>query len=362
MPGSQTLERLRLSPKSAVILVAMLGATLALMRLVVSSQRVLGWILTAAAVAALLQPAVSFFQRRMPRALAVALVVILTVGIGGVIVYGTVNSVVRETHKLERAIPQRAAELERSRRFGKAAREFRLEERTRRFVHEVPARLRGGTPADALRSAATRGVAFLATGVLSIFFLLHGPRISRSGISQIRDIGRRIRVERLAVEAYRRGLGYARGSIAIALVAGTLAYVVTRAAAVPGPAPLAIWVALWDVVPIIGTFVGALPIVLLAGVRSTTAAVVVAVVFVAFQVAEYRFMQRPLENRTIKLGPFLTVLGALIGLELYGLGGALMLLLVASLVVALLDEWAPEVETASAEVGLEAPPQAVEGP
>lgn len=350
-----------MSPKSAVILVAMLGATLALMRLIQSSQRVIGWILTAAAVAALLHPVVSLFQRRMPRGIAVALVVLLTGALGGFVVYGTVNSVVRETRKLERAIPKRAAELERSKRFGKAAREFRLEARTRRFVHEVPARLRGGTPTDALRSAATRGVAFLATGVLSIFFLLHGPRLVRAGINQINDIGRRMRAEALAVATYRRGFGYARGSMAIAVVAGTLAYIVSRAASVPGPAPLAIWVGLWDVVPIIGTFVGALPIVLLAGVRSTTTAVVVAIVFIAFQVGEYQLMQRPLERRTIKLGPFLTVVGALIGLELYGLGGALMTLLFASLGVALLDEYAPEPDAASAEVGLEPTPQPVEG-
>ena len=123
----------------------------------------------------------------MPRGIAVAFVVLITAGAGGVVAYGSVGGFVHETHKLEAALPRRAAELERSKRWGEAAREFKLEERTRRFVKEVPNRLRGGTTADALRSAATRGVAFLATGVLSIFFLLHGPRMVRSAIAQIRD-------------------------------------------------------------------------------------------------------------------------------------------------------------------------------
>ena len=64
----------------------------------------------------------------------------------------------------------------------------------------------------------------------------------------------------------------------------------------PGPAPLALWVGMWDLVPIIGTFIGALPIVVLAGVSSTTKGIVVGVFFVAFQVFEQLVLQRPLEN------------------------------------------------------------------
>jgi predicted PurR-regulated permease PerM len=342
MPSPQPIERLHLTARSAVLAVALLGGTLALLRLVQSSQRVLGWILTAAAVAGLLHPLVALFQRRMPRAAAVAVVVILTAGLGGLVAYGTVGGLVHEERKLEQAIPKRAAELEKSKRFGKAAREFKLEARTRRFVKEVPARLRGGTPADALRSAATRGVAFLATGVLSIFFLLHGPRIARSAAGQIRDVQLRIRVENLAAAGYHRGLGYARGSLAIAVIAGSLAYVVGKVTSIPGPAPLALWVGMWDLVPVVGTFVGALPIVVLAGVHSTTSAVVVGLIFAAFQVFEHYALQKPLEARTVRLGPFLTVAGGFAGLELYGIGGALMVLLVASIAVAVADEWAPD--------------------
>jgi predicted PurR-regulated permease PerM len=325
-----------------VLLVAMLGGTLALLRLISASQRVLGWILAAAVTAGLLHPVVAWFERKVPRGVAVAFVVLLTAGIGGIVVYGTVDGLVHETRKLERAIPRRAAEIERSPRFGKAAREFKLAERTRRFVNEVPARLRGGTAAEALRSAGTRGVAFLATGVLSIFFMLHGPRIARGAAGQISDPRRRQRVEKLAWAGYHRGFAYARGSLAIAVIAGSLAYVVGRVAQVPGPAPLALWVGIWDVVPIVGTFVGALPIVFLAGVSSTTKAVVVALIFIAYQVFEYGLLQRPLERRTIKLGPFLTVLGGFAGLELYGIGGALMVILVGSVAVAVADEWAPD--------------------
>ena len=64
--------------------------------------------------------------------------------------------------------------------------------------------------------------------------------------------------------------------------------------------------------------------------------------FISFQIFEQLALQRPLERRTVRLGPFLTVVGGFAGLELYGIGGVLMVLMAASLAAALADEWAPE--------------------
>ena len=60
-----------------------------------------------------------------------------------------------------------------------------------------------------------------------------------------------------------------------AAVEGVLAYVIARAAGVPGPAALGVWVGLWTLLPIAGVFIGALPIVVFAGASSLTRAVVV---------------------------------------------------------------------------------------
>jgi hypothetical protein len=88
-----------------------------------------------------------------------------------------VGDVVDEVDELETAVPRAARELERSERFGNTARDIDLADKAEDFVDELPERLRGGNVQDAIRSAATRGVAFLATFVLTIFFLIHGPRL-----------------------------------------------------------------------------------------------------------------------------------------------------------------------------------------
>ena len=342
MPAPGATERLRLTPRSAVVAVGLFGLTLALLAVLAASRRVLGWIAAAAAIAGLVHPLVTGLSRRMPRGLAVALVAVATVVTSGVVVYRVIDDVRDQTDRLRRAAPAAARRIERDDgRLGELAREADFAARTRRFVDEVPERLRGGTPAQALRAAATRGVAYLATGVLSIFFLLHGPRLARAAARQVHRPEARARLEQVAGAAFTRGFGYARGTIAMAIAAGVVAYGLASAADVPGAAPLGLWVALWDAVPYFGAVLGAVPIVILGGVGHPERGVALALAFVVYELVETFLVQRHLERHTVRVGPFLTAAGAFAGLELYGLGGALLAILVMALAVAALDELAP---------------------
>ncbi len=318
----------------------MFGATLALLAVVAASERVIGWILVAATLAGLLHPLVSLVARRMPRALATAVVILTLVGTLGAVGYGLIDDIQRETRRLQQAGPERARQIEASDRFGEVARTVRLGERTDRFLQDLPERLRGGSAAEALRAAATRGVAFLATGVLTIFFLQHGPRLARAGRDQLRDPARRARLNTLAVGVYRRAFGYASSSLAMSLAAGLFAYLAARLADVPGPAAFGVWVALWDLVPLAGALIGAMPIVVLAATSSGERSIVLIVAFVVYQAVENLLVQRSVERSTVRVGPFVTVAAGLVGLELSGVAGALLAVLAATIVVTAADELA----------------------
>ncbi len=339
MPGAR--RRLRISPRSAVVAVAMLGATLGLVAMVAAAQRVIGWMLVAAALAGLLDPLVQVVQRRLPRGAAVLVVMGALVATAAAVGYDLVDDIATETGRLQAAAPARAAELERSERFGELARDIDLADRTRRFLDELPERLRGGTPAEALRAAATRGVAFLATGVLTVFLLLHGPGLARAAVRQVPDDARREHLWTLGVDVYRRAFGYARSNLAMSVAAGLFAYAVAGAADVPGPAPLGVWVALWDLVPLAGATIGAVPVVALAAATSAERALVVALAFVAYQVTENLLVQRRVEAATLRVGPFLTLVAGLVGLELSGVAGALLCVLAVTVAVAAAGALAP---------------------
>ena len=342
MAATAPTERLRLTPRSAVTAVSLFGLTLTLLAVLAASRRVLGWVVAAAAVAGLLHPLVSRLARRLPRGVAVVVVVLATLVTVGLAAYRVVDDIRDQSDRLRRAAPAAARRLEQDDgRFAELAQEAQLSERTERFVDEVPERLRGGTPAQALRSAATRGVAYLATAVLTIFFLLHGPKLAAAAALQVHDPARRAQLERVAGTAFTRAFGYARGTIGMALLAGVVGHAVATAADVPGAAPLGLWMALWDAVPYFGAVLGAIPIVVLGGVGNPERGLVLALVFVAYELVETFVFQRRLERRTVHVGPFLTAAAAFAGLELYGLGGAVLAVLAVALSVAALDELVP---------------------
>ncbi len=241
----------------------MFGLTLVALAGIGASGRVIGWIIAAASLAAFFHPIVEGLARFMPRALALVVVLVVSVSVVGGIAYAVVDDVVAQVGELRHALPDAANQVEQSTRFGQTARDLHLAERAQAFVDQLPARLRGGSVNDALRSAATRGVALLITTVLTMFFLVHGPRLVEGALRQVPD-DRRAEVRAGAASAYRRSWTYVSGSLAMSAMAGVIAFVCADALGLPGKAALALWVALFDLIPLIGLVLGAVPIVLLA--------------------------------------------------------------------------------------------------
>jgi predicted PurR-regulated permease PerM len=329
---------LRLSPTSLVRAVVLLGLALALLGLLAASARVIGWMLAAATLAGLLHPVVGGLSRKIPRGFALALVMLLTIGIAGGVAYAVVDDLTTQLHDLQQAVPKAAKEIERSERFGKSAREIHLAERAKAFVDELPERLRGGDVPDAVRAAATRGVAFLATGVLTIFFLIHGPRLLKSGIRQLPE-RYRAETERIGEAVYRRWWHYVTGSIGMSVMAALVTYAAASMVDAPGKAPLAVWMAMLDAVPLLGVVLGAVPLVLLAATTASwQGAVAVTLVLLGWQVFESLVLQRRVEERSLHIGPFATVAVAMVGIELYGIGGALVSVIAIVFLAAVLDE------------------------
>jgi predicted PurR-regulated permease PerM len=274
----------------------------------------------------------------MPRALALSLVMLLMVGLAGGVGYAVIDELNGQLHELQQAVPRAAREIERSDRFGEPAREIHLAKRAKAFVDELPERLRGGDVQDALRSAATRGVAFLATGVLTIFFLIHGRRLLTSGIDQL-PAGRRAEVRRIGEAVYRRWWHYITGTLGMAAMAGLVSYAAASMIDAPGKAPLALWMLMLDAIPLLGVVLGALPLILLAATTASwQGAAAVTVVMLGWQAFEALVLQRRVEAHSLHIGPFVTVAVAMVGLEVYGIGGALVALVAVVLVAAVLDE------------------------
>jgi putative heme transporter len=355
--------RLRISSRSIAASVGIFALTLVLLRVFVAAGRVIGWMLVAAAFAGLLHPLVSRLARWMPRGLAAVLVMVVAIGITALVVRGLVKDVIRETAHLQQSASEATTKIEQSKRFGDFAQSIQLHKRMDGFMRRVPELLAGGgTPTERFRAAATRGVAFMATAVLTLFLLLHGPRIAAAGLNQIADEHRRSQLRHVGLSAYHRAFGYARGTLLAALANGALAYALSRAAGLRGAGALAVWVALWSVVPVAGSTIGALPIIVLGALQEPWQGALLAVAFGAVQAFEDLVWQPHLERRTLALGPFLTLVSGLVGVELRGLPGALLGVLGMAIVAAVLDDLTPDVPSADVrDVELADPKDATPG-
>jgi predicted PurR-regulated permease PerM len=332
-----------LSGRSIAVFVALFGLTLLLLRILSAASRVIGWMLVAVALAGLLDPIVVRLTAKMRRGLAVLVVFFVAVlAIGGV-TYGLVGDISRQLGRLQETAPAAAQRFEEGPgQLSEAARTIDLSKRVDGFLKKAPERLSGrGTALERFRAATTRGLAVLTTTILTLFLLLHGRDIANAATEQIHDSTQRERVREVALRAYHRAFGYARGTLGMAMLAGLVAYSIAYVAGIPGAAALAVWVALWDVVPVAGAVIGATPIVLLAAVASPVRGILLAALFIAYQCFEQLGVQRVLERRTLRLGPFLTIAAGLAGFEMRGAAGALLALLLVAYVAAVLDDISP---------------------
>ena len=306
-----------------------------------AAKRPLGWLLVAILLAALLYPIVDRLDRHLPRGLAIAIVCLGGLALVGGVTYRGIDEVRRQADNLEEAAPAAARDLQRSERFGEFARQAQLEDKVQTFVDELPDRLRGGDTVDALRAAASRGAAFVATFVLMVFVLISGPRFIDSGLAQIRDPERREGVRGVLAGAYPRAWRYVALSLAKAVAAGLFTWSVCVTADVPGAILLGLWVGAWSLVPAVGVLVGSLAVVLLAVPVSLETAGAVLALFLGYQVAEVFVVQRRIERRSIHVGPFVSLVVAALGLELYGIGGLFGGLALVVFALCVLDGLAP---------------------
>lgn len=195
----------------------------------------------------------------------------------------------------------------------------------RRAIKELPDRLQGEhTPLVGAAQAVADGmlVAFF-TLLVTVSLLLDGHRLLR-GARRLVPPERRDQADRLGRLAYQTFGRYVAGSVLVAAVAGVAILAVGLVLRVPLAPLLAVWVALFDLVPQIGGAAGGIPFVLLGFTRSATTGVICAVFFVLYLQFENHVLSPLIVGRSVNLSPPATMTAALVGVSAGGVVGALV--------------------------------------
>lgn len=314
------------------------GAGFFILGVIDNASRSIGWIVFSACIAMMLYPGVNILQRYIPKLFAVILLVLFVIAMIAIPIYSVVDDVNSQTNNLEQSLPQRARQLEQEGRFAESLKEFELENKTREALNEIPNALQGGDAQERIRANANRAIAFVAGGVLMLFFLLYGDRLVRGALTVINDEKKRNRTEDLLRKAYARCTLFGWSQIALSLSAGLFTFAICRIFDIPAAGLLATWVALWNVVPIFGVVIGTLPVVALAGAQNINLAWTLLGVFIVYELIESYSRHKLLGPHAIRMDAIITILIVFGGIELYGLGGALAGLVIGSFLHALAAE------------------------
>jgi predicted PurR-regulated permease PerM len=355
-PGLGTRRRVSLSHvgqdrhpvpvRTILATIGLLLATALLLYVVVRTRQVLTWIVVAAFFATALYPLVGWAQRVIfrgrRRALATLLVFVLVFLALGAVITAFAVPLAQEGSRFAGRLPDLIDQA----RAGRGPVGNLLERaHALQYVQDNQDRIRAfasgltSPAAGVLRGVATGIAGTVTVFVLAYLMVLEGPMVVDGAINVFPPAtGARIR--RVGADCASSVTGYLSGNLLISAICGVLTYVVLVIAGVPFAGLIAVFVAIADLVPLVGATIGGAVAVIAGFVHSVPAGIAVVVFFVLYQQLENHLLQPLIFARTVKLNPLAVIIAILVAVELAGILGALLAIPVASMIrVIVRDIW-----------------------
>ena len=304
---------------------------------------VLGLLCIAIFLSVALGPAVERMRKlKLPRPasiLAVFVAMFLAIFLIGLIV---VPPIVNEVEAFAGDVPQYITDIRANKTLREYDDKYKITKKLEDQAKTLPSKL--GEAAGALQ-AVTVGVfsaviQLVTVLTITFFLLLDGGRIVNFIFGQVRA-DHRERLRSIAADVYGATGGYVAGALTLATAAGISTYVVLSILGVPFAVPLAVLMAFFDLIPLVGSTIGGvlIGVVTLFGDFPTDTIVWIVYVIV-YQQIENSVFQPMVYRRTVNLHPLAVITAILVGSSLLGVLGALVAIPIAAAIqIALKDIW-----------------------
>jgi predicted PurR-regulated permease PerM len=126
--------------------------------------------------------------------------------------------------------------------------------------------------------------------------------------------------------------GYVRGQLVMALIVGTMAGFGCFVIGVPFPVVVAIAAASFELIPLVGAFIGGGVAILLALTKDPLTALYALLLFIGIHIVEGYFLAPRIQARFVRLHPLVTLLALFAGIDVGGFLGAFVAVPLASLI------------------------------
>lgn len=315
-----------LAGASAVLLVFLAART------IYAVQALLVQVAIAAFLAISLDPVVRWMiGRRIRRPVAVAILSVMVFGAAAAIVWAVTPSLVSQANQLTSDFPGYLDELrDQSPSLRGLEEQFGLRTRIDTWVRELPTWV-GEQAAGFVRQFLGAVFSVLLVVVITIYLMLDLPRLRR-GLVRLFPIRQRSRVAEVVNLVIDKVGSYMIGNLLISVIAGVTAFLALSALRVPYALPLALLVAVTDLIPLIGATLGA-AICLVVSAATTDlwpTTVLAGLFFLVYQQIENYVISPRIIRRSVDISSIAVLLAAMIGASVLGLVGALMAIPVAA--------------------------------
>jgi predicted PurR-regulated permease PerM len=295
---------------------------------VLATQREITWLVVAGFFAVVLSPLVDFLVRRARLRRTLAALIVFVAGfvtLGGLL-YLLIRPIVDEVNRLVNDFPRLVQDAQAGRGpIGHLVKRYNLVQRANQYAPKVKTYLSssGSKALSILRKIGDGVVSALTILVLTFLLLVEGPKVL-DGVTSLASPRMQERMKRMGHNASRAISGYMLGNILISVIASGVTYVALWAFGVPFRGVAAVWVGFADLIPLVGATLGAVPTVGLSFLHSVPAGIGMIVVYVVYQQFENHVIQVAIMSRTVRLSPLGVLVSLLVGVQLFGLLGALL--------------------------------------
>jgi len=314
------------------------AAAALLVEAVLVARQVLVLFLVAAFIAVGLDPAVRWLVRHgIRRSVSVLVIAFAALGFFGGFVAAIVPPIAHQSTSLVKHTPDSVHRLDNNKTLRQLDKRYHI-------TDKVNERAKKGLSADSLGGFVGVGRAILGIFastltiiILTVYFLANMPAI-KAVLYRAVPRTRRARVGLLGDEILDRVGGYVLGNLATSVVAGVASFIWLEAWQIPYPVALAMFIAITDLIPLIGATIGAIGITIVAMFHGLVPGVATGIYYLAYQQFENYVLQPRIMKRTVDVAPVVTIVAALLGAALMGILGALIAVPIAAAVQLILTE------------------------
>jgi len=265
-------------------------------------------------------------KRKGSRSLATVLSFLIVIILLGAFLASIVPPLVRQTENLIHAAPHLINDFRNQNSYiGGLIRRYHLQTQISHISNQLADRLKnsGGTAISTIQSIGSSFFSLLTILVLTFMMLVEGPRWVNF-IKGILPKRHHHLTDRMITEMYGVVKGFVNGQVILAALASVLIMPAVLLLGISYPAAIMVVIFICGLIPMVGHFIGAIIVTIVALFHSTSAAVIILAYYILYQQIETYLIQPRIQANSTNMSPLLVFMSVVVGINFGGLVGGLV--------------------------------------